>query len=162
MSGLIAWWLNGRLLRRRTFGLWQIKALNVMTPVFRADRQSAALAAAFLDRGDQETCGDRFVSLHSRRSRRLRWNPQPVRTNNMAAAIPNRSGSSHSKREIPYIKILFVCFLLTLPIVNPTVHGDGVGYYAYARALLIQQNLRFEEDWRHANKFFSAARIQTG
>jgi glycosyltransferase involved in cell wall biosynthesis len=34
--GVIAWWLNGRLLRRRTFGLWQIKALNVMTPVFRA------------------------------------------------------------------------------------------------------------------------------
>jgi SAM-dependent methyltransferase len=34
--GVVAWWLNGRLLRRRTFGLWQIKALNVMTPVFRA------------------------------------------------------------------------------------------------------------------------------
>jgi glycosyltransferase involved in cell wall biosynthesis len=34
--GVIAWWLNGRLLRRRTFGLWQIRALNVMTPVFRA------------------------------------------------------------------------------------------------------------------------------
>jgi hypothetical protein len=79
----------------------------------------------------------------------------------MFAAIPNRSGS-FSKRELPYIKILFVCFLLTLPVVNPTVHGDGVGYYAYARALLIQRNLRFEEDWRHANKLFSAARIQTG
>jgi hypothetical protein len=79
----------------------------------------------------------------------------------MFAAIPNRSGS-FSKREIPYIKILLVCFLLTLPVVNPTVHGDGVGYYAYARALLIQRNLRFEEDWRHANKFFSTARIQTG
>ena len=34
--GVIAWWVNGRLLRRRTFGLWQIKALNAMTPVFRA------------------------------------------------------------------------------------------------------------------------------
>ena len=34
--GVVAWWVNGRLLRRRTFGLWQIKALNVMTPVFRA------------------------------------------------------------------------------------------------------------------------------
>jgi hypothetical protein len=80
----------------------------------------------------------------------------------MVAAIPNRSGSvsNFAKREIPYIKILFVGFLLTLPIVNPTVHGDGVGYYAYARALLIQRDLRFEEDWRHANKFFSASRIQ--
>ena len=80
----------------------------------------------------------------------------------MSTSIPNRSGSATTvaKREIPYIKILFVCFLLTLPVVNPTVHGDGVGYYAYARAILIQRNLRFEEDWRHANKFFSAARIQ--
>src|ERR1700693_5231250 len=80
----------------------------------------------------------------------------------MGASIPSRSGcvTNFAKREIPYIKILFVCFLLTLPIVNPTVHGDGVGYYAYARAVLIQHNLRFEEDWRHANRFFSAARLQ--
>jgi len=34
--GVIAWWLNGRLLRRRTFGLWQIKMLNLLTPLFRA------------------------------------------------------------------------------------------------------------------------------
>ena len=82
----------------------------------------------------------------------------------MSAAIPNRSGSvtTVAKREIPYIKILFVCFLLTLPIVNPTVHGDGVGYYAYARAILIQHNLRFEEDWRHGNKLFSGARVLAG
>src|ERR1700688_966108 len=79
----------------------------------------------------------------------------------MPGSIPNRSGSvtTFAKGEIPYIKILFVCFLLTLPIVNPTVHGDGVGYYAYARAILIQHNLRFEEDWRHANRLFSASRV---
>jgi hypothetical protein len=33
--GVIAWWLNARLLRRRTFGFWQIKLLNTFTPVFR-------------------------------------------------------------------------------------------------------------------------------
>ena len=33
--GVIAWWLNARLLRRRTFGFWQIQLLNVLTPVFR-------------------------------------------------------------------------------------------------------------------------------
>jgi glycosyltransferase involved in cell wall biosynthesis len=33
--GVIAWWLNGRLLRKRTFGLWQIKLLNLLTPLFR-------------------------------------------------------------------------------------------------------------------------------
>ena len=82
----------------------------------------------------------------------------------MSASIPSPSGGVTTvvRREIPYIKILFVCFVLTLPIVNPTVHGDGVGYYAYARAILIQHNLRFEEDWRNANRFFSAARIQAG
>jgi glycosyltransferase involved in cell wall biosynthesis len=33
--GTPAWWLNGRLLRRRHFGLAQIAALNVLTPLFR-------------------------------------------------------------------------------------------------------------------------------
>ena len=33
--GVIAWWLNGRLLRRKTFGLWQVKMLNLLTPLFR-------------------------------------------------------------------------------------------------------------------------------
>jgi SAM-dependent methyltransferase len=33
--GVVAWWLNGRLLRRKTFGLGQIRMLNVLTPVFR-------------------------------------------------------------------------------------------------------------------------------
>jgi len=33
--GSPAWWLNGRLLRRKTFGLWQIKTLNFLTPLFR-------------------------------------------------------------------------------------------------------------------------------
>ncbi|MGC1385638.1 MAG: bifunctional glycosyltransferase/class I SAM-dependent methyltransferase [Candidatus Acidiferrales bacterium] len=33
--GTPAWWLNGRVLRRRTFGLMQIRLLNFLTPVFR-------------------------------------------------------------------------------------------------------------------------------
>jgi SAM-dependent methyltransferase len=33
--GSPAWWLNGKLLRRRSFGLFQIVALNVLTPLFR-------------------------------------------------------------------------------------------------------------------------------
>ena len=33
--GSPAWWLNGRLLRRKTFGLWQIKILNFLTPLVR-------------------------------------------------------------------------------------------------------------------------------
>jgi hypothetical protein len=33
--GVIAWWINGKLLRRHTFGFWQIKRLNLLTPLFR-------------------------------------------------------------------------------------------------------------------------------
>jgi len=33
--GTPAWWLNGKLLRRRDFGLLQIVALNLLTPLFR-------------------------------------------------------------------------------------------------------------------------------
>ena len=53
-----------------------------------------------------------------------------------------------------------MCFVFSLPLVNPIVHGDGVGYYAYARAALIQHNLHFEEDWRHANLNFSRSRTR--
>ena len=43
-------------------------------------------------------------------------------------------------------------------MINPVVHGDGVGYYAYVRAPLIQHSFHFEEDWRHANLNFSQSR----
>jgi glycosyltransferase involved in cell wall biosynthesis/phospholipid N-methyltransferase len=33
--GTPAWWLNGKLLRRRSFGLFQIWTLNLLTPLFR-------------------------------------------------------------------------------------------------------------------------------
>jgi hypothetical protein len=33
--GVVAWWLNGRVLRRRTFGLAQVRMLNLLTPIFR-------------------------------------------------------------------------------------------------------------------------------
>jgi SAM-dependent methyltransferase len=33
--GTPAWWLNGKVLRRRHFGLAQIAALNLLTPIFR-------------------------------------------------------------------------------------------------------------------------------
>lgn len=33
--GVPAWWLNGRILRRKTFGLMQIRMLNMLTPLFR-------------------------------------------------------------------------------------------------------------------------------
>lgn len=69
---------------------------------------------------------------------------------------PARYGSSRTA-----VGILLVIFLLSLPFVNPWVRGDGVGYYAYARALLIQHNLRFEADWLAANPSFREARVDS-
>jgi hypothetical protein len=51
-------------------------------------------------------------------------------------------------------RILFVLFVLTLPLVNPWVRGDGVGYYAYARAPLIEHSLDFTHDYQSANEGF--------
>ncbi len=35
-SGVAGWWLNCRILRRTTFGLGQIRVLNLLSPLFRA------------------------------------------------------------------------------------------------------------------------------
>lgn len=55
-------------------------------------------------------------------------------------------------------RILVLLFLLTLPLANPWVRGDGVGYYAYARAPLIEHNLDFTHDYQSANNSFREAR----
>src|SRR6201984_3358111 len=84
----------------------------------------------------------------------------------MGTSLFNESPGLHESPGPPppvdrsrrYTRILVIIFLCTLPLVNPIVHGDGVGYYAYIRAPLIQHNLRFEEDWRRANLNFSQPR----
>ena len=58
-----------------------------------------------------------------------------------------------------YERLLILIFLVTLPLSNPWVRGDGVGYYAYARSLLIEHNLNFEKDWRHGNDSFVMGRL---
>ena len=63
--------------------------------------------------------------------------------------------------HITYPRILLLVFCVSLPFVNPVVHGDGVGYYAYARAPLIQHNLHFEADWKRANLNFSLSRTRS-
>jgi len=64
-----------------------------------------------------------------------------------------------SRKLDRYEKILIVLFAVSLPLVNPWVRGDGVGYYAYARALVINHNLRFEQDWQNANPSFRGGRL---
>jgi hypothetical protein len=66
---------------------------------------------------------------------------------------------SPSTRSGKSERLLLLLFLLTLPLLNPWVRGDGVGYYAFARAPLIQHNLDFTEDYRHANESFRGPRL---
>jgi len=58
-------------------------------------------------------------------------------------------------------KLLLFLFLLTLPLANPWVRGDGVGYYAYLRSALIDHDLRFENDYLHANKSFVISKVDS-
>lgn len=57
-----------------------------------------------------------------------------------------------------YERWLLAIFLVSLPVVNPWIHGDGVGYYAYARSILIEHRLDFAPDWKHANESFISGR----
>jgi MFS family permease len=56
-------------------------------------------------------------------------------------------------------RLLLLLFLFSLPFLNPWVRGDGVGYYAFARAPLIEHSLDFTEDYRHANESFRGPRL---
>ena len=56
-------------------------------------------------------------------------------------------------------RLLFLLFFLSLPFLNPWVRGDGVGYYAFARATLIEHSLDFTEDYQHANASFRGPRL---
>jgi len=60
-------------------------------------------------------------------------------------------------RTFAYLLLIF--FLLSLPLANPWVHGDGVGYYAYARAPLIEHSLDFTHDYQSANESFRSVRL---
>jgi hypothetical protein len=61
----------------------------------------------------------------------------------------------YSKYEI----LLGILFVVTLPLSNPWVRGDGVGYYAFARAMLIEHRLDFTKDWQAANTSFRMGRL---
>ncbi|MGC1902200.1 MAG: hypothetical protein WA715_00095, partial [Candidatus Acidiferrum sp.] len=67
-----------------------------------------------------------------------------------------KSVSADSRKAYLWLLGLFA---LSLVLANPWVRGDGVGYYAFARALLIQHNLDFTPDYNAANASFRDARL---
>ena len=75
--------------------------------------------------------------------------------------VPGQSLSSRvSTGAASFERPLFLLFLLSLALLNPWVRGDGVGYYAFARALLIEHSLNFDRDYISANTGFREARLE--
>ena len=56
-------------------------------------------------------------------------------------------------------RLLLLLWLFSLPFLNPWVRGDGVGYYAFARAPLIEHRLDFTRDYQFANESFRGPRL---
>ncbi|HET8925300.1 MAG TPA: hypothetical protein VFN26_20120 [Candidatus Acidoferrum sp.] len=64
-----------------------------------------------------------------------------------------------ASRARKFERLLLLLFLFSLPFLNPWIRGDGVGYYAFARALLIEHNLDFAKDYQFANASFRGPRL---
>ncbi len=93
--------------------------------------------------------------------------------NGRMSQLTQATGGTHSRATHPtpqfpgraspasiYPRFLLLLFFLTLPLVNPWVRGDGVGYYAYVRSLLVEHKLDFANDWRAANESFTMGRVR--
>jgi hypothetical protein len=72
------------------------------------------------------------------------------------SALMTREQRPHRRQWVLCLTALFV---VSVPFINPWVRGDGVGYYAYVRSLLINHNLDFEQDWLHGNASFVGGRV---
>jgi hypothetical protein len=49
---------------------------------------------------------------------------------------------------------LCAALLATLPLVNPYLRGEGNGYYAYVRSLVLDHDLRFDDEYRRGDPGF--------
>ncbi len=92
--------------------------------------------------------------------------PLPMSSNALNAKIhdgappPGNLTVIDQSKSLPmYYRRLALIFLLTLPLVNPWVRGDGVGYYAYIRSLLVEHKLDFTHDWQAGNESFTMGRV---
>jgi hypothetical protein len=67
--------------------------------------------------------------------------------------------ASPARRSPKSERLLLLLWILSLPFLNPWVRGDGVGYYAFARAPLIEHSLDFTRDYQFANESFRGPRL---
>jgi len=50
--------------------------------------------------------------------------------------------------------VLAAALLITLPLVNPYLRGEGNGTYAYVRSLVLDRDLRFDNEYRRGDPAF--------
>ena len=72
---------------------------------------------------------------------------------------PQDFRTSVAPRSSKSERLLLLFFLVSLPFLNPWVRGDGVGYYALARAPLIEHSFDFTHDYQNANPSFRDPRV---
>src|SRR3984893_6183848 len=73
--------------------------------------------------------------------------------------VQNQSLSRPVTQTLDAERGVLLLFLLSLALLNPWVRGDGVGYYAFARAPLIEHSFDFQRDYQEANASFRGARL---
>ncbi|MCU1239558.1 MAG: hypothetical protein JWO71_284 [Candidatus Acidoferrum typicum] len=73
--------------------------------------------------------------------------------------MESRSSSTPHTWRITSERWLLLFFLVSLALLNPWVRGDGVGYYAFVRAPLIEHSFNFAQDYISANTGFREARL---
>jgi hypothetical protein len=73
--------------------------------------------------------------------------------------VESRLLNTPQPRRISTERWLLLLFLLSLALLNPWVRGDGVGYYAFARAPLIEHSFDFANDYISANTGFRDVRL---
>jgi hypothetical protein len=70
---------------------------------------------------------------------------------------------SGSRSRVPFTRRevwLTLAFVLTLPLLNARIRGDGNGYYAYLRSAMIDGDLQFENEYRHGDVLFKTWAFQ--
>lgn len=62
--------------------------------------------------------------------------------------------SHNIRRALRGERILILVFVLTLPLVNPIIRGDGWGYFGHLHSIFIDGDLDYENEFARANPKF--------
>jgi hypothetical protein len=101
--------------------------------------------------------------LHGGEHRAAATEGTPAPDGIASTVYPRSSSETRGKEKIfgriSYGTALVILWVLSLPLVNPFVHGDGVGYFAYVHSILVDHNLQFENEWQAGNESFVMGRV---